>query len=348
MRLRPQVRKLKASLATWSRVALLALSTIVVLAAGTWTAVAHVVPYVTTNEYFRLRSVRIACDEPAVEPRALAEMAGLYDDTSLWQVDPAAIEGKLREQSWVHEAHVSRRFPWQVSMKVSRRRAVAAAVTDGRVYLVDRQGALFREVAGDAAPDLPYLSGWDQASVHAERAARLLTMLRALEKVLARSWDVSELHMDADGTLWLFAASLKASVRLGDVARVETALDNLRVAISELGPLADRARVIDVDYKDRIVIRGADDKLPALLAAQAERAEGGAAAMMRPDSGKPSAAAAVRADKPSAGARPAASKPSAAATRAEKPSAAATRTDKPSAAATPAAIPSKERAARHG
>ncbi|HYB99634.1 MAG TPA: FtsQ-type POTRA domain-containing protein [Candidatus Limnocylindrales bacterium] len=275
MRLRPHVRKLKASLATGSRLVLLAVSVLVVLAGGTWTALAHVVPYVTTNDYFRLRSIRIACDEPAVEPKALAEMAGLYDDTTLWQIDPAQIEDRIREQSWVDEVRVARRFPWQVSLKVSRRRAVAAAVTDGHVYLVDRQGALFREVKGSAAPDLPYLSGWDQAAVHAERAARLLTMLRALEKVTARSYDVSELHMDGDGTLWLFAAGMKASVRLGDAAHVETALDLLRVALSELGPLADRARVIDVDYKDRIVIRGADDKLPALMAAQAERAGNG-------------------------------------------------------------------------
>ena len=347
MRLRPQVRKLKASLATWSRMALLSVSFLVVLVASAWAAVSQVVPYVTTNDYFRLRSIRIASDEPAVEPKAIAELAGLYDDATLWQIDPAAIESRIREQSWVDDVRVSRRFPWQVSMKISRRRAVAAVVTEGSVYLVDGQGALFRRVSGDHAPDLPYLSGWDQAAVHAERAARLLTMLRALEKVAARSWEVSELHMDADGTLWMFTSTLKASVRLGDVAHVETALDHLRVAISELGQLADRARVIDVDYKDRIVIRGADDKLPGLLAAAAERENAPALPVAASGAADAATSGAADAATSAAGAKPAAAKAATSTTGKSKPTTAARPAAKP-AASKPAAKSAKERAASHG
>ena len=45
------------------------------------------------------------------------------------------------------------------------------------------------------------------------------------------------------------------SAALGEADHAPLALSRLAVALAELGPLADRARLIDVDYRDRIVIR---------------------------------------------------------------------------------------------
>jgi hypothetical protein len=71
--------------------------------------------------------------------------------------------------------------------------------------------------------------------------------------------------------VWLYATGIKAAVRLGAATRAATGLDRLAIALAELGPLADRARLIDTDYPGRIVIRGADDKLPAMLAVQTDK-----------------------------------------------------------------------------
>lgn len=272
MRTSPRARKARALLAAWTRRATVTAVAAVLVAVGAWVTWSEAIPYVTGHEYFRLRSIRISSDETRVAPQALAEIAGLYEDASLWQVDPAAIQDELKEASWVKQATVTRHFPWQVSLSVSRRHATAAAVSDGKAYLVDKDGVLFHEVEENSAPDLPYLTGWDTAEAHAERAARLRALLGVLDEAAGHSVDVSELHMDDDGTVWLYATGVKASVRVGKAGRAAAALDRLAVALKELGPLADRARLIDTDYPDRIVIRGADDKLPAMLAAQTERA----------------------------------------------------------------------------
>lgn len=268
MRPSPRVRRARAALASWGRLVAVSSGAFLLVAFGSWAALAHVVPYVVGHDYFRLRSVRVSSDETRVAPQTLAELAGLYDDSSLWDVDPTDTVEKLRDASWVREAKVSRRFPWQVSLAVSRRRAVAATVADGKAFSVDADGVLFREVAAASAPDLPYLTGWDEAPAQAERAARLRALLGVLTEAGRRSVEVSELHMDADGTVWLYAIGVKAAVRLGEASRAATGFDRLAIALAELGPLADRARQIDTDYRDRIVIRGADDKLPAQLVAE--------------------------------------------------------------------------------
>lgn len=275
MRARPRVRKARAALAASVRPVAIAAVAAVLVATGAWAAWARVVPYVAHHDYFRLRTIRVSSDETRVPPQTLAEIAGLYDDESLWDVDPDSIRRSLHAASWVREARVTRHFPWQVSLSVTRRHAVAAAVASNKAYLVDGEGVLFHEVEEASAADLPYLTGWDDADAQAEKTERLRALLRVLGEASSRRIDVSELHMDQNGAVWLYAGGIKASVRLGDSTRAATGFDRLAIALAELGPLADRARVIDTDYKDRIVIRGADDKLPAMLAAQTEKAQAG-------------------------------------------------------------------------
>ena len=274
MKKRPRVRKAKATVASWIRPVAVFAATAVFATTGAWAAWDRVVPYVTDHDYFRLRTIRISSDETRVAPQNLAEIAGLYDDASLWDVDPDAIERTLSDASWVRDASVVRHFPWQVSLSVSRRQPVAATIAGGKAHLVDASGVLFHEIEEAAVPDLPYLTGWDAVPARAEQAERLRALLGVLEKASGRDIEVSELHMSEDGTVWLYATGIKASVRIGEAFRANTAFDRLAVALAELGPLADRARVIDTDYRDRIVIRGADDKLPAMLAARDTAAPG--------------------------------------------------------------------------
>src|SRR5690349_4876970 len=114
MKKRPRVRKAKATVASWVRPVAVFFATAVFVTTGAWAAWGRVVPYVTGHEYFRLRTIRISSDETRVAPQTLAEIAGLYDDASLWDVDPSSIERTLSDASWVRRATVERHFPWQV------------------------------------------------------------------------------------------------------------------------------------------------------------------------------------------------------------------------------------------
>jgi cell division septal protein FtsQ len=285
MKRNPRARKAKAAAAVWVRRLALGSAALSFVGLATWAAYSRAVPYVTGHDYFRLRTIRVSSNETRVAPQTLAEIAGLYDDASLWDVDPDAIKNALRDASWVKQADVSRHFPWQVNVSVTRRSAVAAAVAGSKAFLVDHDGVLFREVEQSAIPDLPYVTGWDVSDSQQENAVRLRALLGVLADASSRQIEVSELHMDDSGAVWLYANGVKASVRLGRPENAATGLDRLSIALAELGPLAERARVIDTDYPGRIVIRGADDKLPALYAAHTEKLLAARSAVETPEAG---------------------------------------------------------------
>src|SRR5690242_17869448 len=114
MKRNARARKAKAAAAVWVRRAAVGTGALALVATASWAAWARVVPYVMGHDYFRLRTIRVSSDETRVAPETLAEIAGLYEDSSLWNVDPDAIGASLRDASWVREARVSRHFPWQV------------------------------------------------------------------------------------------------------------------------------------------------------------------------------------------------------------------------------------------
>ena len=76
MTLRPLARKLRSSLATWSRTVVLGG---LALGGGAWLAQAamfRVWPAVVDHPYFRLTSIHVRCDNDALPPEAIAAKAG--------------------------------------------------------------------------------------------------------------------------------------------------------------------------------------------------------------------------------------------------------------------------------
>src|SRR5262245_4717265 len=129
MRLRPFFRRFRSDFFVWAKVVVVVAGAVAIVGGGVWAAYAEAWPAVVAHSYFRLRSVKVACDSRAAEPSALAARAGLYDGTSLWQIDPEHGREALASVPWVRDARVERRFPDEVSVQVFRREAVAATVT---------------------------------------------------------------------------------------------------------------------------------------------------------------------------------------------------------------------------
>ena len=258
MRLKPLVRKLKSRISDFLRGGT-RVGGALALAALTFYGVHwHLKPYIQHHEYFDVRSVRVSCDNPAVSPQALAAAAGLFRDTTIWEVDTEAAERALEDVSWVEAATVTRRFPRQVRIRVDRRQATAATMVNHRAYLVDSQARIFLEPGLAGYPDLPYLYGWNEGASHEERARRLHTLLRIVDASLEAGHPVSEVGVDAEGDYWMFPEQPTASVRLGAAPDIDAALARLDIAMSKLGDGVEDAREIDVSNRARIVVKAVD------------------------------------------------------------------------------------------
>lgn len=267
-RLRPKLRQLRVVLleiaGTIARAALGA-------AAGFVTVLfvfGIAVPFVTHHDYFRLRTVRVSCDDPTVSPRALASVAGLWHDSTVWQVDPEAARKSIETVPWVEKASVVRHFPWQVTVEVSRRKAVAATLAGDGVFLVDASGAVFREPGEERAPDLPFVRGWNRSALRGERIERLRTLMGVVQDATAAGYTVSEVLVDDQGDYWFYPEEPRVAVALGRNPRSESYFERLSVALEALEGNLGLAREIDVAAPRGVVVRTESPAASQALAAR--------------------------------------------------------------------------------
>lgn len=102
---------------------------------------------------FAINEVRVegVAGPRAEEVRAAAMPAGRR---SLLAADPAAVKTRVEALDWVEDARVARRWPGEVRIDVTRRKAVARWRDGDRMILVDATGA---PVGGLDAKDFAYL-----------------------------------------------------------------------------------------------------------------------------------------------------------------------------------------------
>lgn len=129
----------------------------------------------------------------ADEVRAIAAPPGR---SSLLAADPEAVKARVESLDWVESARVSRLWPSQLHVTVSRRRAVARWQENGAVTLIDVAGErVMAERAADRR-DLPLIVGRGAGPASAdvlqalEEAPALRTRTRALIRVAERRWNI--------------------------------------------------------------------------------------------------------------------------------------------------------------
>jgi len=239
------------------------------VSASAYGAYLRVWPAVSGHSYFRLRSVKVRCDSKVAEPAMLASRAGLFEGTSVWDIDVERAETALASAPWVANVRVSRRFPGQVSVEVYRREPVAATVGEDGPYLIDGEGVIYREEGRMPFVDLPYLTGWDVPSERSARVARLRRSLAVVEAAARSDVRVSQVDIDENGVYWVYPEAVRVSVRLGDAPQPDEQLPRLAAVMTAVSRGTDAMTELDLEYPDRAVLRVAKGQVRGVIAAVA-------------------------------------------------------------------------------
>ncbi len=198
------------------------------------------------------RGPGLAVQEIRVEGReytpreALLAAVGIVPGEPILDFDPQAAKARLEEVAWVASAHVERRLPGTILVRIEERRAFAIWQRDGRFFVIDREGRVMATERIDAFGPLPLVVG-----AGAERAAApMIDLLRgapevadrvqAIVRVSERRWNL-RLHNNAD-VLLPEGHEEAAIVRLAELQSRERLLDR---------PLA----AVDMRLPDRLVVR---------------------------------------------------------------------------------------------
>ncbi len=74
-------------------------------------------------------------------------------------VDLNGVRDRLLQYGWVQDAHVSRRLPDTLLIRIVERTPAAVWQNQGQLSLIDRDGIYLEPVSADAMPDLPLVIG---------------------------------------------------------------------------------------------------------------------------------------------------------------------------------------------
>lgn len=177
---------------------------------------------VRRHHYFAVREI-VVRRTGHLAPDAIRAAAGIEPGTSIWDVDVAAVEARLRRTPWVRSARVRRELPARVVIQVHAYRpaAILALAEPGpvRFYYVAAGGRIFAPVGAGDPHDLPYVTGLratDLDGTLGPRALRrALHLLRLASRAPAGLGAVSEVHVVAGHGLTLLAERPRVPIEMG-------------------------------------------------------------------------------------------------------------------------------------
>lgn len=127
----------------------------------------------------------------------ILDLAAVRPNANILTLNPDAIARRIQANPWVREVQIGREFPDRLVIMVRERTAVALLQKEKGLYLLDSNGAPFKQLGSDDEPNLPILTGFVREGVTDET---LVMKSIALLGYLAGAKDipvigaVSEIH----------------------------------------------------------------------------------------------------------------------------------------------------------
>jgi len=197
-----------------------------------------------------------------LQPELVRQMAKLGPGANLLALKPFQVEQALETHPWIARATLTRKWPHRVRLHVQEREPMAL-VQAGELYYVDHRGNLFKPLSPGDPHDFPVITGLSREFFSPGQGALPETMdrIRQLVELLKNAppplklENISEIHVDLERGLTLYANGLGAGVDLGR-DNFQEKLQRLAHAwptLTQKGYLPRAAR-INLDYPQKVVL----------------------------------------------------------------------------------------------
>jgi cell division protein FtsQ len=237
-----------------------ALLLVVALAVYWWrsplsTAAQSARAFIVENPYFAVREIQVRGGEK-VGGSEIVAMAGLRQGMNMWKIEPTTIEKKLAKHPWVRRALVHREFPRRVIIDVEER-TPKAIVALGKLYYVDSDGVIFKEVGTGESVNFPLLTGFraeQRSGSNAASRRRIQDAVRLGELMAKDSHTLSEIHFDAPDRLVVYTTAYPIAFQMG-WGDWDNKLKRLDHVLNLWKGNEDRLASLDVSFRDQVVAR---------------------------------------------------------------------------------------------
>lgn len=209
---------------------------------------------VRTHPYFAVSRVEVRGAGPLLDAEEVRSWLRIAAGTSVWDIDTAAAEARLRAHPFIDRAAARRIFPHRFAVVVHEREPQALLLLDDFFY-VDRRGETFGPLAPEHERDFPVITGVrddDPPGYRKWALRRALHLLRRCERH-GCPLPVSEIHLDPTRGVVLYPREPAVPVVLGwrgwgaRIDRAARVLDSWQGATDHLAS-------VDARFRDQVVV----------------------------------------------------------------------------------------------
>ncbi len=211
--------------------------------------------FIFENSYFAVREIQVRGGEK-VGGDAIVAMAGLRHGMNMWRIEAAVIEKKVGKHPWVRRVWVRREFPRRVVIEVEER-TPKAIVAMGKLYYVDVDGMVFKEVSEGENVRFPLLTGLSAQEIANPNSLirrRIQDAIRLGELMAKDSHTLSEIHFSAPDRLVLYTTSYPVALHMG-WGDWDGKLQRLNRVLALWKGNEERLTSLDVSFRDQVVAR---------------------------------------------------------------------------------------------
>jgi cell division septal protein FtsQ len=211
--------------------------------------------FVLESPYFSVREIQVRGGEKFGGDE-IVTMAGLKHGMNMWRIEPATIEKKVAKHPWVRRVIVRREFPRRVVIEIEER-TPKAIVAMGKLYYVDSDGVVFKEVGAGESVQFPLLTGLrvEELGNRDPLVRRKIQDAVRLSDLMAKdSHTISEVHFEAADRVVLYTTAYPLALHMGwgdwedKVQRVDRVLKLWKGH-------EERLMTLDASFGDQIVAR---------------------------------------------------------------------------------------------
>lgn len=235
------------------------------LALSTWTK---------TSPAFDLNTI-VVTGNRVVDKEDIIAVSGLERGRNIWSANLMETERRLMLDRRFERVALNRRLPDAVVVRVEERRPVALVQLD-RLYGVSERAELIPLSPGSGLPDLPVITvgaSGDQpvpdAAIRPDRAfetlrdamlvnpevGRALYLMRVLRTMSPGLYDeLSEVHVSSRNDPIAYMVDGGLAIRFG-TGHYPRKIEMLKRTVDRLEADAIRTRLIDLRFKDQVIVR---------------------------------------------------------------------------------------------
>jgi len=168
-------------------------------------------------EMFRISRITIeGCSH--ISKEEVMRLSQVTSRSNTLSLDPDRIAASIEQHQWVESVAVRRKLPDHLIISIKEYRP-AALLNAGRLYMVDKNGHIFKKLTPEENLDLPIITGVKldfqedgrsvscsgSAAAHILRALELIDMAGRGTRMLGSN-NISEINISEDGRLTLYTA----------------------------------------------------------------------------------------------------------------------------------------------